>query len=157
VLDPTVPADAQRVVAAYLSFVEAQAAANIYPGSLRDLPHSRENIRTAFKTSTMALVDSGQMTADLRDYLEIAYVSLADYLDDEGATLLREYVRAGEDLTAHTGLPRDRVTTDAWRRVSDQSRLAGELARAISVHADELRSEFRSWHSDDPSVRSSAS
>ena len=145
-LDPTVPADAQRLVAAYLTVVEAQASANIYPGSLRDLPHSKESIRTAFKTSTMALVNSGQMTADLRDYLEIAYVSLADYLDDESATLLREYVRAGEDLAAHTGLPRDRVATDAWRRVSEESRLAGELAREISGQADELRSEFRSWH-----------
>lgn len=149
-LDPTVPADAQRVVAAYLTVVEAQASANIYPGSLRDLPHSKESIRTAFKTSTMALVSSGQMTADLRDYLEIAYVSLADYLDDESATLLREYVRAGEDLAAHTGLPRDRVATNAWRRVSEESRLAGELAREISVQADELRSEFRSWHSGVP-------
>ena len=32
-------------------------------------------------------VSTGQLTSELRDYLEIAYVSLADYLDDETAAL----------------------------------------------------------------------
>jgi hypothetical protein len=155
-LDPAAPADAQRIVAAYLALVEAQASADVYPGSLRDLPYSKEAIRAAFKTSAMALIASGQITPELRDYLEIAYVSLADYVDEERVTLLREYARAGADLAAHTGLPRDRVTTDAWRRVVEQSRLAGELARAITVQADEFRSEFRSWHSDPAQPRESS-
>lgn len=94
-----------------------------------------------------ALLTAGQLTTELHDYLEIAYVSLADYVEDEALTLLREYTRAGEELTAHTGLPRERATTDAWRRVSEQSRLAGEIAHAISAEAEELRGEFRSWQS----------
>lgn len=144
-MDPAAPADAQRIVAAYLEIVQADTEADVYPGSLRDLPHSKEIIRTAFRTSTRALAATGQLTEDLREYLEIAYVSLADYLDDEGVALLREYRQAGEALTAGPRLARDKAASDAWRRVAEQSRLAGRLAHAISVEADQLRVEFRSW------------
>lgn len=146
-MDPNNPDDAQNIVAAYLKLVEAHAAADVYPGSLRDLPHSKETIRAAFKTSTMALITAGQLTAELREYLEIAYVSLADYVDEEGATLLREYAGAGAELAADSRLAREKTTTDAWRRVTEQSRLAGQIASAISVEADSLRAEFRSWQS----------
>lgn len=146
-MDPNTPRDAQSIVAAYLKVVEAHAAANAYPSSLRDLPHPKETIRTAFRISTMALIAGGQMTHELSEYLEIAYVSLADYVDEEGAALLREYARAGEELAADSRLAREKATTDAWRRVTEQSRLAGQLARAISTEADALRTEFRSWHS----------
>jgi hypothetical protein len=146
-LDPDNPADAQAIVAAYLKLVEAHASADIYPGSLRDLPHAKETIRIAFRTSVAALASAGQLTTELCEYLEIAYVSLADYLDDESATLLREYARAGEELAADSRLAREKAMTDAWRRVTEQSRLAGEIARTISTEADGLRAEFRSWQS----------
>lgn len=146
-LDPSAPLDAQGIVAAYLKLVEAHAAADLYPGSLRDLPYPKETIRAAFKTSMMALINAGQLTAELRDYLEIAYVSLADYVDEEGATLLREYTRAGTELAADSRLAREKTMTDAWRRVTEQGRLAGQIAQAISIDADRLRAEFRSWHS----------
>ena len=146
-LDPDNPAGAQGIVASYLKLVETHASADVYPGSLRDLPYPKETIRAAFKTAVTTLLSSGQLTAELREYLEIAYVSLADYVDDEGATLLREYTHAGEELAADSRLARERVMTDAWRRVSEQSRLAGQIARAISVEADTLRAEFHSWQS----------
>lgn len=140
------PQEAQRVVAAYLKVVEDHAAADVYPGALRDLPHSKEIIRAAFRVSTTALAETGQLTPELRAYLEIAYVSLADYLDDEGAALLREYASAGQELAADPRRPREKTGSDAWRRVSEQSRLAGQIARAISDEAEALRGEFRSWH-----------
>jgi hypothetical protein len=139
------PQDAHRIMTAYLKVVEEHAASDVYPGSVRDLPHSRETIRTAFRTAVPALVAAGQLTPELRDYLEIAYVSLADYMDDESATLLREYSRAGGELAADGRLAREKTSSDAWRLVTEQSRLAGQLARAISSNADELREEFRSW------------
>ncbi|MBI2187736.1 MAG: hypothetical protein HYU37_11575 [Acidobacteria bacterium] len=146
-LDPSIPTDAQRVVAAFLALVEAQTAADVYPASVRDLPHPKALIQSAFRTSVEALVSTGQLTLELRDYLEIAYVSLTDYLDDEGVTLLREYRRAGEALAADQRLAREKVSTEAWRQVTEQSRLAGELARAISAEAERLRVECRSWAS----------
>lgn len=146
-LDPSIPADAQGIVATYLSLVEAHALADVYPGSLRDLPYSKETIRAAFKTSVAALVSADQLTTELREYLEIAYVSLADYVDEERVTLLREYAYAGEELAADRRLAREKTMTDAWRRVAEQSRLAGQIARAISAEADRLRTEFRSWQS----------
>ncbi|MGH9371045.1 MAG: hypothetical protein ACRD15_05900 [Vicinamibacterales bacterium] len=149
-MEPDSPRDAQAIVAAYLKTIEAHAAADVYPGSLRDLPHSKETIRAAFKISTTALITSGQLPPDLREYLEIAYVSLADYVDEEGVTLLREYAQAGEELAGDGRLAREKVTTDAWRQMTEQSRLAGQLARTISEEADRLRAEFRSWHDAHP-------
>lgn len=50
-MDPNSPHDAQAIVAAYLKLVEAHADADVYPGSLRELPHSKETIRGPFWTS----------------------------------------------------------------------------------------------------------
>jgi hypothetical protein len=144
-MEPLTPRDAQTIVAAYLKVVEDDAAAEIYPGSMHDLPESKETIRAAFRLSVEALVASDQLTPDLRNYLEVGYVSLADYVDDEGARLLREYVRAGHDVAAAGRLARERTSSDAWRQIAEQSRLAGELARAISAEAELLLTEFRSW------------
>lgn len=144
-MEPVTPQDAQRIVAAYLTVLESHAAEDVYPGSLRDLPHPKETIRMAFAVSTKALIASGQMTGELREYLELAYVSLADYVEDEVVKLMREYARAGQELASDSRAPRDRVATDAWRRIAEQSGLAGRVARAISAEAEELRAEYRSW------------
>jgi hypothetical protein len=146
-MDLVTPQEAQRIVAAYLTVVDAHAATHVYPSSLTELPQSKELIRTAFRTCVKALSSTGQLTGDLRDYLEIAYVSLADYVSDECVSLLREYGRAGEELAADGRLAREKVATDAWQRLSGQSRLAGQLAREIAEEADRLRAEFRSWQS----------
>jgi hypothetical protein len=146
-VDPFTPQDAQRVVAAYLKVVEAHAAIDAYPCAVGELAQSKETIRAAFRTCVVMLESTGQLTSELRDYLEVAYVSLADYVNEEGVALLREYGRAGEELAADRRLAREKAGTDAWRRLNEQSRLAGQLARAISEDADRLRAEFRSWQS----------
>jgi hypothetical protein len=143
------PLDAQRIVAAYLKMVEAHATTNAYPCSIGDLPHSRETMRAAFRTCVVTLASTEQWTLEMRDYLEIAYVSLADYVDDECVTLLREYGRAGQEFAADHRLAREKVAMDAWRRLGEQSQLAGQLARAMSEDADRLRAEFRSWQEPD--------
>ena len=147
-MDPLEPRDAQRIVAAYLQLVEAHTLDEVYPGKLRDLPYPKGTIRTAFRTSTLALAAGGQLTPDLRDYLEIGYVSLADYVEEEFAVLLRDFARAGGELAADRRPAREKTATDAWQRVTAESRLAGEIAQAISAEADRLRTEFRSWYSD---------
>jgi hypothetical protein len=144
-VDTTSPQEAQRIVASYLKVVEAHAQANVYPCAIADLPQSKDAVRAAFRTCVTALHSTGELTSELQDYLEIAYVSLADYVSGECMALLREYGRAGEDLAGDRRLAKEKVGTDAWRRLSEQSRLAGELARAISDDADRLRAEFRSW------------
>lgn len=147
-MDPITPQEAQRIVTAYLRLVDAHAATDVYPCSIGDLPQPKETIRAAFRTCITVLASTGQLTSELRDYLEVAYVSLADYVNEECFALLREYGRAGEELAADRRLAREKITTDAWRRLTEQSRLAGELARAIINEADRLRAEFRSWQSD---------
>jgi hypothetical protein len=145
------PQEAQRIVAAYLKVVEAHAEANVYPCTVDDLPQSKDTIRAAFRTSVAALLSTGGLTPELRDYLEIAYVSLADYVSGDCMRLLREYGLAGEQLAGDPRLAREKVGTDAWRRLAEQSRLAGELAREISNDAHRLRTEFRSWQPESES------
>lgn len=147
-MDPFTPHDAQRIVAAYLTLVDEHASGDVYPCAAAELPHSKETIRAAFRTSVAALSSTGHLTPDMREYLEVAYVSLADYVDDECMTLLKEYSDAGEELANDRRLAREKLATDAWRKVSEQSRLAGQLARTISEEAERLRAEFRSWPSD---------
>src|SRR5262245_12491354 len=105
------PHEAQRIVAAYLKVVEAHADANAYPCAIDDLPQSKETIRAAFRTCVATLQSTGELTPDLRDYLEIAYVSLADYVSGECMTLLREYGRAGEELAGDPRLAREKLAT----------------------------------------------
>jgi hypothetical protein len=152
-MDPLDPRDAQRIVGAYLEVVEAHATDEVYPGTLRDLPYSKDTIRTAFRTATVTLFATEQLTPDLREYLEIGYMSLADYVEEEFAALLREYVRAGQELAADGRMAREKAATDTWRRVSEQSRLAGEIARSISVEGERLRAEFQSWQSETATSR----
>ena len=155
-VDPLTPQEAQRIVAAYLKVVDADAEANVYPCSVDDLPQSKEVIRAAFRKCIAILDSTDQLTSELRDYLEIAYVSLADYVSGECVSLLREYGRAGEELAGDRRLAREKVGTDAWRRLSEQSHLAGELARGISDDAERLRTEFRSWHQHEAPAASEA-
>jgi hypothetical protein len=147
-METMTPQDSQRIVAAYLKVVDSHAAIDAYPCSLADLPQSKELIRAAFRTCVTTLDVTGQLTTDLRDYLEVAYVSLADYVDEECFTLLREYAQAGEELAADRRLAKEKTSTDAWRRLNEQGQLAGQLARTISDEADRLRTEFRSWQAD---------
>jgi hypothetical protein len=144
-MDRITPQEAQRIVAAYLKVVEAHAVADVYPCSVGDLPQSKEVISAAFRSCVHTLAGTGQLTPELREYLEIAYVSMADYVTDDYVALLREYGKAGEALAAGSPIAKEKVTTDAWRQLSEQSRLAGQVARAITGDADRLRAEFRSW------------
>lgn len=144
-VDAITPQDAQRIVTSYLKVVEMHATGDVYPCSSRELPESKQTIRTAFSICVSTLTAMGQLTVELREYLEVAYVSLADYVSDESAALLREYGRAGEELAADRRMAREKVGTDAWRTLSEQSRLAGEIARAISDEGATLRAEFRAW------------
>ena len=146
-MDAITPQEAQRIVAAYLRVADAHAAADVYPCSVNELPQPKEAIRAAFRVSVATIASLGQLTPEMRDYLEVAYVSLADYVDEELEKLLREYLRSGEELAADRRLAREKATSDAWRRVTEQSGLAGQLARRISEDADRLRAEFRSWQS----------
>ena len=95
-----------------------------------------------------ALAAGDQLSAELREYLEVGYVSLADYVDGESVRLMREYARAGDELAADARLAREKVDTGPWRRLREQGRLAGETAKAISEEAARLREEFRSWHGE---------
>lgn len=136
------PADTQRVVADYAARLEQDLAENAHPAPVSTLPHSKESIRLAIEESVAALSEMGQMTPDLKDFLQTAYVSLADYLPDDLVKLMREYHEAAETLRNETAVTRDRMRTAAWQRLSETSSLVAGIARSIAEEEARLRSDF---------------
>lgn len=82
------------------------------------------------------------MTEELRAFLEIAYVSLADYVEDDLVKLLTEFRQAGETLAADGRLAHEKLGSPAWSVLTGSSRLAGEIARTIAEETEVLRREF---------------
>jgi hypothetical protein len=140
--DPTV---AQRVVAEYVRRLERDDEAGQWPLKADLLPYPKPTIKAAIRTSLLALASTAQLTSELREFLESAYVSLADYVTVDLAQLMNEYQRAGVDLAADGRLAREKTAGVAWRTVSESGALAGEIARMIASEADGLRVEFREF------------
>ena len=144
-MDPLNPLDAQQVVIEYASMLERDVSENRHPVRVEALPYAKPVIKSAIRTSVTHLAGSGQLTEELRQYLETAYTMLAEYLDAELVELLAEYRGAAEQLAAESPAPGERTQTIAWRTVAESSSLAGRVARAVTIEAETLRTEFRSF------------
>ncbi len=141
-MDPSDPLDAQQIVVEYARVLERDIDEQRHPARIDSLPFSKPVIQEAIRTSVTHLLFSGQLTAELRDYFETAYTSLAEYLDPELVALMTEYRRSAEQLSAEPAAVRDRTSTAAWRTVAETSALAGEVARATSLEVEKLKTEF---------------
>lgn len=141
-MNPNDPLHAQQIVTEYSRVLEQHLENETFPAPLHSLPHPKPVIRTAILTCVQQLTVSEQLSEDLKDFLETAYVSLADYLDAELVRLLKEYRESAQALTTLAGAPRDRQKSPVWERVHSSSRLAGEIARSMADEAEALRREF---------------
>jgi hypothetical protein len=142
-LNPDDPEGAQQIVAEYARVLNRDLQRGTFPVSVESLPFAKPTIKTAIKTSVHALLATGQLTEELDDFLETAYVSLADYVAPDLVRLMREYTRAGEELEADPRLAREKTAGAAWQTVADGSRLAGEIARSMAHEAELLKTEFQ--------------
>ena len=142
-MNPGDPFSAQQIVAEYARVLEHDLESGALPAPLESLPFAKPAIQTAIKTSVASLSSTGQLTPELSEFLETAYVSLADYLPPDLLRLIVEYTRAADELAADTRLAREKTSTPAWKTVSETGRLAGEIARSITQQAEELRKEFK--------------
>jgi hypothetical protein len=133
--------------------LETQTQQDLYPAVLADLPYAKDTIKAAIQTSLAALAVSERLTPELRDFLEIAYVSLADFVDDELARLLREYRQAGEALAHDIRQTHEKRGSPAWNLIAESSQLAGTIARAIAVETEQLRREFQEFATTHSSAR----
>jgi hypothetical protein len=141
-MNPDDPASAQQIVAEYARVLERDLEHGSLPAPIESLPFAKPDIKTAIETSVASLAASGLLTGELRGFLQTAYVSLADYVSPDVVRLMREFTDAGEDLAAQPQGVREKISTPAWRTVSESSRLAGEIAQSIASEAEELRTEF---------------
>jgi hypothetical protein len=139
------PADAQQVVVDYVRTLQQHIEEERHPAPIESLPYAKPIIKEAIRTSVLSLSGSGQLTDELREFLETAYTSLADYLEKDLARLLIEYRDAAMEVAADTRLAREKTAMPAWRRIADSSVIAGEIARAIASDTEALRQEFRSF------------
>jgi len=144
-MDPLDPLDAQQVVAEYLRMLERDVSEDRHPAHVDSLPYAKPVIKSAMCTSVRHLVDSGELTDELREYLETAYTLLAEYLDGELVELMSAYRRSAEALTGESPSARDKTQTAAWRTLAESGSLAGEVARETTLDAEKLRAEFRSF------------
>jgi hypothetical protein len=140
-MNPEDPESAHRIVAEYAQVLEL-GDAQAFPAPVRTLPYPKQTIKAAILTCAATLHATAQLTAELREFLEQAYVALADYVDDDLVQVMAEYREA---MAAVSGVPaaRDKVKTPEWQRIADTSRLAGEIARTIAEDTAALRLEFR--------------
>jgi hypothetical protein len=141
-MDPLDPRDAQQVVIEYARLLERDLRENRHPAHVDSLPYAKPIIKSAIRTSLQSVIASGQLTDDLRDFLQTAYTSLAEYIDGELVQLMLQYRTSAAELAADTRLARDKTATPAWRTLADSGSLAGEVARAITAEARELLDEF---------------
>jgi hypothetical protein len=142
-MDPYDPQDAQLIVVEYIRTLERDLNENRHPARVDSLPHAKPIIKDAIRTSARHLVTLGQMTDDMRGYLETAYTLLAEYLEPELVKLMNQYRQSAEELEHHAGGGAARMQTAAWRTLVESSTLAGEVARATANEAESLREEFR--------------
>jgi hypothetical protein len=140
-VNPEDPESAQFIVADYLQVLE-RGDAQAYPVSVRTLPYPKQTIKTAILTCVANLRETQQLSGEMHDLLEQAYVALADYVDDDLVRIMSEY-RDALVTVADVQAARDKVKTPAWQRIADTSRLAGEIARSIADDTAALRLEFR--------------
>ena len=142
-VSPEDPISAKQIVAEYARVLNRDLERGRFPLADDSLPYAKQTIKTAIETSLVALTSSGQLTHELRDFLETAYVSLADYVAPDLARLMREYSSAGDDLAADSRLAREKTAGAAWQTIAEGSRLAGEIARTMAGEAEQLKSAFQ--------------
>jgi hypothetical protein len=142
-VNPEDPLSAQQIVTEYARVLNRDLGRGTFPVPVDSLPFAKPTIKTAIRTSLTALHTSGQLTDELCDFLQTAYVSLADYVEPDLVQLMREYRRAGDDLAADPRLAREKTSGAAWQTMADSSRLAGEIARSMATEAELLRTEFQ--------------
>lgn len=144
-MDPSDPLDAQQVVVEYARLLERDFDQQRHPARIDTLPYAKPVIKSAIRTSVKSLAATGQLTDELREYLETAYISLAEYLEGELVELMTLYRNSAEQLAAEAQLARDKTRTPAWQTLAESGSLAGEVARAATTEAETLRSEFQSF------------
>jgi hypothetical protein len=140
-MNPEDPESAQRIVADYARILEAEDTHPL-PASIRLLPYPKQTIKGAILTCTATLRQQARLTPEMLEFLEQAYVALADYLDDDLVRVMAEY-RDALASVADVHAARDKVHTPAWQRIAGTSRLAGDIARSIADDTAALRREFR--------------
>jgi hypothetical protein len=151
-MNPEDPQSAQRIVAEFATLLEEHAQQDIYPARASALPYSKDTIRVAIETSLLTLADTRQLTPELRDFLYVAYVALADYVDDEVARLMTEFRRASAALEADTREKAEKTASPAWRTVAESSALAGRIAREMADEAGRLGDAFKSLEARAPTA-----
>lgn len=72
---PTDPCDAQVILLEYLHVFESRLQ---HPERVPPLPYPTQTIESALRTAMRALTATGQMSDDIRSYLEMAHRALTE-------------------------------------------------------------------------------
>jgi hypothetical protein len=152
-MDPEDPVVAQKIVAEYAAVLEEHSQKELYPSPVSDLPYPKQVISTAIRTCLYSLIETEQLTGEIRDFLEVAYISLADFVEADLVRVMSEYQQASAALAEGSQVVKDKMGSPAWKVVSETSRLAGDIAKTLSEETERLRGEFRAAVSDAEAAR----
>lgn len=133
---------AHQVVVEYARVLARDINENRLPERVDALPFAKAEIRRAIELSVRFVSSTSGLTDEMREFFETAYVSLAEYLEPELVSLVLDYRRAADELSAGATVA-DRTATPAWRTLAEGAPLAAEIARATTAEANELRTRFR--------------
>jgi dsDNA-binding SOS-regulon protein len=140
-MNPDDPESAHRIVADYARVLE-NGDAQAFPVSIGTLPYPKQTIKSAILRCVTTMSETRQLTDEMSEFLEQAYVALADYVEDDLVQVMAEY-RESLAVIADVQRARDKVHTPAWQRIAETSGLAGDIARSIAEDSAALRVEFR--------------
>jgi hypothetical protein len=151
-MNPDDPESAHRIVAEYAASHEHHLESGDWPARIEALPYPKQTIKAAIRTSFETLTAQGRLTGELREFLEGAYVSLADYVGTDLAQLMTDYRHAGTALAADHRLAREKTHDVAWQTLARTGSLAGQIAKAIADDAALLEAEFRRFADPAPPI-----
>jgi hypothetical protein len=144
-VNPEDPESAQRIVAEYAALLERRHTSQEWPAPVDALPYPKQTIKAAIRTCFGVLVSSSRLTSDLREFLETAYISLADYVAADLVQLMTDYRQASVALETDHRLAREKTGDAAWQTLAATGALTGQIAKAIADDAASLAAEFRAF------------
>lgn len=150
-MSPHIPEEAQQIVVAYAARLEQDAASGRQLLPLSTLPFPKPVIQQAIRTVTTAVLETEQMTGPMNEFLEAAYVALADYVDDDIARLLTQHFDAGLALETEEAIGKEKTKTAAWRLAAETGPLIGRIGQAIAEESAELRREYQRFYEGEAS------
>jgi len=119
----------------------------IYPISA--LPYPKEKIKAALRTCLIYSASNRTLTKQYKGHLEVGYLLIADFVNDEDANLIQEWSKALKqtrlklaDKVDISELNKSGLFAKDWKRAYEIIDLAAKEGETLQMELKDLRAEF---------------